>query len=184
VTRRLLLACSLALLSVAFAAAGCGDDDEQETAATATATATATETAAPAGPADVEALKADISKDLSEKPEIPKPEGTPPEELVVEDIVVGKGKSVRETDTVSAQYVGVSWSTGEQFDASWDGGSPIDFSLDQVIPGWTQGLQGMKPGGRRLLVIPPDLGYGEAGSPPAIGPNETLIFVVDLVAIR
>ena len=81
------------------------------------------------------------------------------------------------------QYVGDSWSTGETFDASWDrGAEPLEFPLGagQVIPGWDQGIQGMKEGGRRLIVIPPDLAYGPQGSPPVIGPNETLVFVVDL----
>ena len=83
------------------------------------------------------------------------------------------------------QYVGVSFSTGEQFDASWDRGQPFQFQLgaQMVIPGWDQGVAGMKVGGRRRLVIPPDLAYGRQGSPPAIGPSETLVFVIDLVSI-
>ena len=83
-------------------------------------------------------------------------------------------------------YVGVAWSTGEQFDASWDRGAPLDFGLGagQVIPGWDQGVVGMKVGGRRTLVIPPDMAYGNRGAPGAIAPNETLIFTVDLVDAR
>ena len=83
-------------------------------------------------------------------------------------------------------YVGVAWSTGEQFDASWDRGAPLDFGLGagQVIEGWDQGVQGMKVGGRRTLVIPPDMAYGSRGAPGAIAPNETLIFTVDLVDAR
>ncbi len=124
-----------------------------------------------------------ISKDLSKKPEIPKPTGTPPSNLVVRDIVRGKGKRVELDDTVTVQYVGVSHSTGEQFDASWDRGSPAQFQLSegQLIPGWIEGIPGMKVGGRRMLVIPPDLGYGAQGQPPDIGPNETLVFVIDMV---
>jgi peptidylprolyl isomerase len=87
---------------------------------------------------------------------------------------------------VQVQYVGVSFKTGEQFDASWDRGEPFVFQLGagQVIPGWDQGIQGMKVGGRRRLVIPPDMAYGSRGSPPSIGPNETLVFVVDLLAVQ
>jgi peptidylprolyl isomerase len=100
--------------------------------------------------------------------------------------VKGKGKAAKAGDTVSVQYVGNSWSTGTQFDASWDRGSePFTFPLGagQVIPGWDQGIVGMKKGGRRLLVIPPDLAYGDQSPSPDIGPNETLVFVVDLQKI-
>jgi peptidylprolyl isomerase len=166
----------LACLLFALFAAGCGDDGEEEAAAP---QATATETPAPEGSVDA----ASISKDLTAKPEIEKPEGTPPAELQKTDIVKGKGKAAKPGDTVSVQYVGNSWSTGAQFDASWDrGGEPFQFPLGagQVIPGWDQGVAGMKPGGRRLLVIPPDLAYGAQSPSPDIAPNETLIFVVDL----
>jgi peptidylprolyl isomerase len=114
------------------------------------------------------------------------PSGTPPAELQTTDIVKGKGKAAKSGDTVSVQYVGNSWSTGSQFDASWDRGQePFQFPLGagQVIPGWDQGVAGMKEGGRRLLVIPPDLAYGDQSPSPDIGPNETLIFVVDLEKI-
>ncbi|MGH2946346.1 MAG: FKBP-type peptidyl-prolyl cis-trans isomerase [Solirubrobacteraceae bacterium] len=104
----------------------------------------------------------------------------------MEDIVEGKGRAAKAGSTVSVQYVGVSWSTGQEFDASWNSGQPFPFPLGggQVIPGWDQGVEGMKNGGRRLLVIPPELGYGAAGSPPVIAPNETLVFVVDMVDPR
>src|SRR5215211_753427 len=149
---------------------GCGGDDS-ETAAT--ATPTPTETAAPAPP---------DNKDLSLKPTVPQPEGQPPAKLETEDIVKGKGKKARKGDQVTVQYVGVAFSTGQQFDASWDSGRPFQFQLGQgmVIPGWDQGVPGMREGGRRMLTIPPDLAYGPAGSPPSIGPNETLIFIVDM----
>ncbi len=169
-----------ALLALALGFSACGGSDEEETTTGADAPA-ATPEATPA-PADIPALAAKISEDLGEKPTIPKPEGSPPAELVAEDIVVGKGKAAEQGDTVSVQYVGASWSTGAEFDASWNRGEAFEFGLGagQVIPGWDQGVAGMKRGGRRLLVIPPDLGYGPAGQPPAIGPNETLLFVVDL----
>ena len=87
---------------------------------------------------------------------------------------------------MTVQYVGVAWSAKQQFDSSWDRGEPIMFKLGtgQVIPGWDQGVAGMKVGGRRRLVIPPDLAYGAQGSPPAIGPNETLVFVIDLLGVQ
>jgi peptidylprolyl isomerase len=123
-----------------------------------------------------------ISTDLTKKPEIPKPSGSPPAKLQIEDIVKGKGKAAKKGDTVSMQYVGVSWSTGAEFDASWDRGKPYPFALGQggVIKGWDEGIVGMKKGGRRKLTIPADLAYGPTGRPPSIGPNETLVFVVDL----
>jgi len=173
----LLLAC----LALALSAFACGDDDEREAAAP-QATVAATATPAAAGSVDVAA----ISKDVTAKPSVAKPEGEPPVELRKTDIVKGKGAPVEPGDTVSVQYVGNSWSTGVQFDASWDrGGEPFEFPVGagQVIPGWDQGIPGMRPGGRRLLVIPPDLAYGTQSPSPEIGPNETLIFVVDLEKI-
>jgi peptidylprolyl isomerase len=127
-----------------------------------------------------------ISKDLEEKPEIPKPSGSPPTALKIEDIVEGKGKEAKSGDQVSVQYVGVAFSTGEEFDASWDRGEPFPFTLGNgdVIAGWDEGVAGMKEGGRRKLTIPAEQAYGAQGSPPAIGPNETLVFVVDLEKIE
>ncbi len=120
------------------------------------------------------------------KPNVQIPDGPPPRTLQKEDIVVGTGPEARAGQTVSVQYVGVAWSTHRQFDASWDRGQPFSFTLGagQVIRGWDQGVAGMKVGGRRRLTIPPDLGYGARGAGGAIGPNETLVFVVDLIEIR
>jgi peptidylprolyl isomerase len=120
------------------------------------------------------------------KPEIDFPGGEPPTELETHDEIVGDGPEAAAGQTVSAHYVGVAFSTGEQFDASWDRGQPLDFRLGagQVIKGWDEGIPGMKVGGRRRLVIPPDLAYGDRGAGSAIAPGETLIFVVDLVAVR
>ena len=128
----------------------------------------------------------DQSADLTKKPEIEVPDGDPPTELETEDIVVGDGPEAKTGDTVSMQYVGVNYSDGKEFDASWERGEPFTFQLGsgQVIPGWDEGIPGMKVGGRRELIIPPDLAYGEAGSPPSIGPDETLIFVVDLTDVQ
>ena len=120
------------------------------------------------------------------KPEIEFPGDTPPADLVIEDISVGDGAEAKPGNTVSAHYVGVAHSTGEEFDASWNRGAPLDFRLGvgQVIAGWDEGIVGMKEGGRRKLVIPPHLGYGDRGAGGAIKPGETLIFVVDLVDVR
>ncbi len=120
------------------------------------------------------------------RPEIEFPGGEPPADLQVTDEVVGDGPEATAGSTVSCHYVGVAFSTGEEFDASWNRGSPLDFRLGvgQVIAGWDQGIAGMKVGGRRRLVIPAHLAYGDRGAGGAIAPGETLIFVVDLVAVR
>ncbi len=108
----------------------------------------------------------------------------PVTELVITDDVVGSGDEVTPGATVTAHYVGVSASSGAQFDASWDRGAPISFPLDGVIQGWSQGLLGMKVGGRRTLVIPGHMAYGSNPPPGAgIAPNETLLFTVDLVDV-
>ena len=119
-----------------------------------------------------------------EKPEIDFPDGVPPAELQVTDIWEGDGALAKAGDTVRVHYVGVAYSTGEEFDASWNRGDPLEFRLGvgQVISGWDQGVQGMRVGGRRQLVIPPDLAYGDRGAGQAIAPGETLIFVCDLVS--
>jgi peptidylprolyl isomerase len=182
--RHLLL---IALAAMALGLAACGDDDDEDTASSGTQSS---ETA-PAEPAPEEqpsaaADDAEISKDLKEKPTIAQPSGKPPAKLVTEDVVKGKGKTAKKGDNVSVQYVGVNFSNGAEFDASWNRGEPFTFTLGagQVIPGWDEGVAGMKEGGRRKLVIPPDMGYGEAGSPPTIPPNETLVFVVDLEKVE
>ena len=121
-----------------------------------------------------------------QRPEIDFPDGPPPADLQIVDEVVGDGTEARAGMTVSAHYVGVAFSTGEEFDASWNRGQPLDFRLGagQVIQGWDQGIQGMRVGGRRKITIPPRLGYGDRGAGGAIKPGETLIFVVDLVDAR
>jgi len=121
-----------------------------------------------------------------EKPEVDFPEGDAPSELVIVDEIVGDGAEASAGQTVVAHYVGVAFSTGEEFDSSWNRGDPLAFPLGagRVIKGWDQGLVGMKVGGRRRLVIPPDLGYGDRGAGAAIAPGETLIFVVDHVDVK
>ena len=123
---------------------------------------------------------------MTEKPEIDFPEGPPPADLEITDLTEGSGAEATAGNTVSVHYVGVAHSTGEEFDASYNRGAPLDFRLGvgQVISGWDQGVQGMKVGGRRKLVIPPHLGYGDRGAGGVIKPGETLIFVVDLLEVR
>lgn len=117
------------------------------------------------------------------KPEVDIPEESPPQDLVIEDLVVGEGDEARPGQDVSVHYVGVAWSTKKQFDASWDRGESFEFGLGagQVIAGWDQGVAGMKVGGRRRLTIPPHLGYGSRGTGGVIKGGETLVFVVDLL---
>ena len=155
----LLVLCLAALVAVA----GCGSDSEE--------------------PASKSTPEAAATPERT-KPEITVPKGKAPKKLVIKDIEEGTGKAAKAGDQVTVQYVGTSFLNGRQFDASWDRGEPFQFQLGagSVIPGWDQGVEGMKVGGRRQLVIPPDLAYGEQGSPPTIGPNETLVFVIDLLS--
>ena len=179
-----MLRLALTLIAVVWVAGlgACGGDDEEgsppETATSQPDTGTATE------PSPAEAEKA--LKDTSKKPVIPQPTGTPPRKLVIEDIVKGKGPPAKRGSVVVVNYVGENFSNGEEFDASWDRGQPFPVTIGrtQVIEGWTRGLVGIRKGGRRMLTIPPELGYGPNGYPPSIPPNETLIFVVDAVEVR
>ncbi len=122
----------------------------------------------------------------AQKPEVVIPDGQPPADLKIEDLEVGTGPEATAGSDVDVHYVGVSWSNGRQFDASWDRRQTFSFRLGggQVISGWDRGVAGMKVGGRRRLTIPPDLGYGSRGAGGVIGPNETLVFVVDLLGVR
>jgi peptidylprolyl isomerase len=153
----------IALACAALAVAGCGSDSEETSSSKPEATSTPAKT----------------------KPEITVPKGKAPKKLVVKDIEEGTGKVAKSGDQVTVQYVGISFLNGRQFDASWDRGEPFAFQLGtgSVIAGWDQGVAGMRVGGRRQLVIPPDLAYGPEGSPPTIGPNETLVFVIDLLSV-
>ncbi|RRD46573.1 FKBP-type peptidyl-prolyl cis-trans isomerase [Tessaracoccus sp. OH4464_COT-324] len=121
-----------------------------------------------------------------EKPLVEIPDASAPTDLVLDDLVVGEGEEAKPGDRVLVHYVGVAWSDHKQFDASWDRGQPLSFRLGagEVIAGWDQGIAGMKVGGRRRITIPPHLGYGEFGAGGVIRPNETLVFVCDLVEVQ
>jgi len=162
-TGRILILSACAVLAVA----GCGDDEDS---------ATESDSAG--------ASAADAAERT--KPEVEVPAGAPPKDLEIEDLVEGSGPAAAAGDLVSVQYVGVDYDTGKEFDASWDRGEPFPFQLGagMVIPGWDQGVEGMKVGGQRELVIPARLAYGKQGSPPAIGPDATLVFVIDLLSIQ
>ena len=123
---------------------------------------------------------------LNEKPQVEIPDGDPSYELELEDIATGDGDEAVAGRVVEVHYVGVAWSTKRQFDASWDRGDTFKFGLGkgQVIAGWDQGVAGMRVGGRRRITIPPRLGYGKRGAGNVIKPDETLVFVVDLVGVR
>ncbi|MFF5706986.1 FKBP-type peptidyl-prolyl cis-trans isomerase [Streptomyces sp. NPDC012794] len=130
-------------------------------------------------------MRSSSVSDKLEKPEIDFPEGPVPTDLVIEDIWEGDGAVATAGNKVSVHYVGVAFSSGEEFDASWNRGGPLQFILGigQVIPGWDQGIEGMKVGGRRKLTIPAHLAYGDRGAGGAIKPGETLIFVCDLMGV-
>jgi peptidylprolyl isomerase len=164
---------TLMLIAAACAAllvAGCGDDDDSSADSGQSASA-----------------PVETSSDTSNrgKPEVTVPSGAPPKQLEENDLIEGTGPEAKSGDKVTVQYVGVGYDSGEEFDASWNRSEPFPFTLGagEVIPGWDQGIEGMKVGGQRELIIPPGLAYGATGSPPVIGPNETLIFVVDLLEV-
>ena len=155
----------------------CGSDDDGTSGDTSTTASGPQRAAKDVNVADPTNLK--------EKPSVAVPDGKPPKKLEQVDLVEGTGPAAKTGDTVKVKYVGLGWSTGQEFDASWDRGDTLDVELGagSVIPGWDQGLVGIKKGGRRLLVVPPNLAYGAQGQPPTIGANETLVFVIDAVSV-
>lgn len=169
----------IAAICAALAFAGCGGDDDSTSSEASAPSETTAESAAPEESAE------EVASGLK-KPKVTVPSGPPPKKLETKELRKGDGAEAKAGDYVSVHYVGVGYDSKEQFDASWDRGEPFSFSLgaSEVIQGWDQGIVGMKVGGQRELIIPPNLAYGPAGSPPAIGKNETLIFVVDLLAVE
>jgi FKBP-type peptidyl-prolyl cis-trans isomerase len=182
--RRLILLC---LAAAALFVAGCGSDDSTKTAAipddASASVSTPADTASTPAATDTTGTTATTQDpSLAQKPEVKVPSGPAPKKLVINDLVEGTGAEAKDGDNLTMDYVGVLYKNGKQFDASWDRGQPFSFQLGsgQVIPGWDQGIKGMKVGGRRELIIPPAMGYGSEGSPPTIPANATLVFVVDL----
>ena len=160
----------IALLVLVLALAGCGGGDDGDSAATPTP----------------KSATAPANTDVSKPPKVTVPDELPPDELQIKDIVKGKGPAAKSGDKVSMMYTGITWSTSVEFDTSWDDGKPYTLTLGQgdVIKGWDEGIVGMRKGGRRELTIPADLAYGADGSPPNIGPNECLRFIIDLVKLK
>jgi peptidylprolyl isomerase len=154
---------------VAIAVAGCGGGSDSSSGSTGSG-------------GSAEASNTDTSK----KPVVTVPKGVSPKKFAYKDIVEGNGAAAKSGDKVSVQYVGVGFDTEKEFDSSWSRNEPFSFTLGggEVIKGWDKGVEGMKEGGRRELLIPGELAYGAAGSPPTIGPNETLIFVIDLLKVQ
>ncbi len=182
-----------ALAATALLITACGDSAEESAAdrfartaeqqAKTLATATTPEAAAPKA---TKVTPSSGESDIATKPSIPKASGSAPTALKVEDLIEGKGAAAKSGDKVAVRYVGVLYDNGKEFDSSWKRGkAPFELTLGQgaVIPGWDQGLVGMKVGGRRRLTIPPDLAYGAQGQPPTIPANSTLVFDVDLTKI-
>jgi peptidylprolyl isomerase len=160
--------CAALLLCLALVAGGCGSSDSSSSSSSSTSAKAAEPTPEPT------------------KPKVTVPKGAPPKQLEEKELTKGSGAEAKAGDEVTVQYVGVGYKSEEEFDSSWSRSEPFSFTLGagEVIPGWDQGVEGMKVGGRRELIIPPNLAYGSAGSPPVIGPNETLIFVIDLLAAK
>jgi peptidylprolyl isomerase len=169
-------------LCAALAFAGCGGGDDSSTDSSESTTAAATESTE-----TTESTESTESAEATEKtkPKVSVPKGPPPKKLEIKEIEEGSGATAKAGDEVTVQYVGVSYKSGEEFDSSWSRNEPFTFGLGTglVIAGWDQGIAGMKVGGRRQLTIPPNLAYGSEGT-GSIAPNETLIFVVDLLAVE
>lgn len=162
---------ALISLCAVLAFAGCGGSGDSSSESTASTEAT-------------EAATSESSAEKT-KPKVTVPKGAPPKQLEIKELEEGSGAEAKAGDEVTVQYVGVDYKNGKEFDSSWSRNEPFPFTLGagEVIPGWDQGVEGMKVGGRRELIIPPELAYGEAGAPPAIAPNETLVFVIDLLEV-
>jgi peptidylprolyl isomerase len=153
-------------LALAVAVGGCGSSSDSSSGSTASSESANT--------------------DMSKKPVVVVPKGVSPKKFAYKEIVEGTGAVAKSGDKVTVQYVGVGFETEKEFDSSWSRNEPFSFTLGagEVIKGWDKGVEGMKVGGRRELLLPSELAYGPAGSPPKIGPNETLIFIIDLLKVE
>jgi peptidylprolyl isomerase len=176
------------VIALAAALAGCGSSTAPgvqlapSSGATADTTAVASASTTSTSTTATSTSSTPLPAALSSKPKVVPPSGPPPKQLVVKDLIKGTGPAATASSTVNVQYVGILYKGGTQFDASWNDGSgqPVSLPLTGVIPGWQQGIPGMKVGGRRELIIPSALGYGAKGSPPKIPANAALVFVIDL----
>jgi peptidylprolyl isomerase len=162
-------------MALAIAVAGCGGGSDSSSGSTGSSDSTASSGSGESS-----------STDTSTKPKVTVPVGISPTKFAYKDIVEGTGPVAKSGDKVTVQYVGVGYETEKEFDSSWSRNEPFSFTLGagEVIKGWDKGVEGMKVGGRRELLLPAGLAYGAAGSPPKIGPNETLIFVIDLLEVE
>lgn len=183
----------LALVAVAGASAGCGSSSSSggssitvgaEPSGTPAAVAAAEASATAGATTSSGTPTTPTTGPLSKEPKVVPPKGPAPKVLVIKDLIKGTGATVTPSSTVTVNYVGVLYHGGKVFDASWNRGTPTTFPLSGVIPGWTQGLPGMKVGGRRELIIPAKLAYGAQGSPPTIPPNAPLVFVIDMLGVQ
>jgi peptidylprolyl isomerase len=167
---------------LALVVAGCGSDSSSST----TSGGSETTAQSPSEEGSTAEEASEEEEAAEEIPEVTVPKGPPPKELVIEDKKKGSGKTAKAGDEVSVNYIGVVYKTKEQFDANWNSGEPFTFTLGakEVIPGWDKGVQGMKVGGLRKLIIPPALAYGNQGIFPSIPANSTLIFLVELLAVK
>jgi peptidylprolyl isomerase len=185
-TRRRLAAIIAAL--AATAVAGCGSASSGGRIQLAPSGGATSSASAPAAASAAPATTPKPPSPLASEPAIHVPSGPPPTKLVVKDLIKGHGKAARPGDQITVNYVGALYSNGKVFDSSWKRHQPYTTTLASgaggVIEGWVKGIAGMRVGGRRELIIPPSLAYGKAGNPPTIPPNATLIFIVDLLAVR
>jgi peptidylprolyl isomerase len=172
-------------LCTALVVASCGSSDDSSTSSS-ESTATSTESSEKSPAESAGGAEKQSSGGKKTKPKVTVPSGPPPKQLEIKEIEKGTGATAKTGDEALVQYVGVGYESEEEFDSSWSRNEPFPITLGAsgVIPGWEQGIPGMKVGGRRELIIPPNLAYGPQGSPPVIGPNETLIFVIDLLAVK
>jgi peptidylprolyl isomerase len=173
----------LATLSAAVLIAGCGSSSSKNTSTITIGNENSSDSALAKAGATSTAAKTPTSGPLSTEPKVTPPPGPAPTKLVIKDLITGTGPEAKAGQSVTVNYVGVLFKGGKEFDASWKRSEPFTFTLGrgQVIPGWDQGVPGMKVGGRRELIIPAALAYGAKGSPPTIPPNAPLVFVIDLL---
>ncbi len=177
---------ALAAFAAVVLVAGCGSSGSSSTIGVGQEnTNAATEIAKSSTSSTAATGTTPTSGPLSTEPTVTPPKGAAPTKLVTKDLIVGTGPEAKDGDTVTVNYVGVLYTNGKVFDASWKRNEPFSFALGEgkVIPGWDQGVVGMKVGGRRELIIPAPLAYGAQGSPPTIPPNSALVFVVDLLSV-